>query len=412
MKTFLFIVACLLTISFKCSAKTVRVGHYQTYHSIHEALAAVENGDSIWVDGGVYREKNIVINKSITLIGRDYPVLDGEHSYQIVSIRADYVTIRGFRLINSGVSSLDDIAAIKIYERRNVTVADNIFENTFFGIYSQSGLQCTFENNKLTASAKTEQQSGNGIHCWKSDSMKIIGNTISGHRDGIYFEFVTNSVIWRNMCYNNMRYGLHFMFSHNDSYISNIFKQNGAGVSVMFTHGVRMFNNYFEDNWGDAAYGIFLKEITDSYIIGNKFIGNTSGIYMEGTNRVLVEKNQFQNNGWGMKIQASCVDNTITLNNFLSNTFDVATNGTLVENNFDHNYWDKYEGYDLNKDNTGDVPYRPVSLYSMIIEQNPAAMMLFRSFMTSLLDKSEKIFPTLTPENLKDNYPLMKPLHL
>jgi nitrous oxidase accessory protein len=48
----------------------------------------------------------------------------------------------------------------------------------------------------------------------------------------------------------------------------------------------------------------------------------------------------------------------------------------------------------------------------MIVEKNPAAMMLFRSFMTSLLDKSEKVVPTLTPENLKDNYPLMKPLHL
>ncbi|HLG39526.1 MAG TPA: hypothetical protein VI461_07650, partial [Chitinophagaceae bacterium] len=108
----------------------------------------------------------------------------------------------------------------------------------------------------------------------------------------------------------------------------------------------------------------------------------------------------------------SCMDNTITNNNFLSNTFDVGTNGSLVLNSFDHNYWDKYEGYDLNRDNTGDVPYRPVSLYSMIVEKNPAAMMLFRSFMTSLLDKSEKILPTLTPENLKDNYPFMKPLHL
>jgi nitrous oxidase accessory protein len=202
------------------------------------------------------------------------------------------------------------------------------------------------------------------------------------------------------------------MFSHNDAYISNVFRNNGAGVSVMFTHGVKMFNNYFEENWGDAAYGIFLKEISDSYIIGNKFLKNTSGIFMEGASRIKVEKNEFKDNGWAMKIQASCMDNEIVNNNFEGNTFDVGTNGTLVMNSFDHNYWDKYEGYDLNRDNTGDVPYRPVSLYSMIVEKNPAAMMLYRSFMTTLLDKSEKILPTLTPENLKDNYPFMKPLHL
>ena len=34
-------------------------------------------------------------------------------------------------------------------------------------------------------------------------------------------------------------------------------------------------------------------------------------------------------------------------------------------------------------------------------------MMLFRSFITSLLDKTEKLIPSLTPENLKDNTPLM-----
>ena len=78
-----------------------------------------------------------------------------------------------------------------------------------------------------------------------------------------------------------------------------------------------MFNNYFEENWGDAAYGLLLKEISDSFIIGNKFDKNTSGIYMEGTNRILVEKNIFESNGWGMKIQASCMDNTIRENNFV-----------------------------------------------------------------------------------------------
>lgn len=106
------------------------------------------------------------------------------------------------------------------------------------------------------------------------------------------------------------------------------------------------------------------------------------------------------------------MDIELSNNNFISNTFDVGTNGSLVLNTFNHNYWDKYEGYDLNKDKIGDVPYRPVSMYSMIIEQNPPAMILFRSFMTALLDKTEKVLPTLTPENLKDNHPLMKPLPL
>ncbi|OQY93324.1 MAG: nitrous oxide reductase [Sphingobacteriales bacterium UTBCD1] len=412
MKKLIYIFAGLMMTGFTSFARIIKVGKQQQVRSISQAISLASAGDTIWVENGTYREKNMVINKPVVLLGINYPVLDGEHQYEIISVKANNVTIKGFRIENTGVSSLEDIAAIKIYSCSNVTVSGNIFKDTFFGIYSQSSVNCLFENNKLTASAKTEQASGNGIHCWKSDSLRIIGNTITGHRDGIYFEFVTNSVIWRNDSHNNMRYGLHFMFSNNDAYISNIFRNNGAGVSVMFTHGVKMFNNYFEENWGDASYGIFLKEISDSYIIGNKFLRNTSGIFMEGASRVRVEKNEFKDNGWAMKIQASSTDNVITRNNFLGNTFDVGTNGTLVMNSFDHNYWDKYEGYDLNRDNTGDIPYRPVSLYSMIVEKNPSAMMLYRSFMTSLLDKSEKILPTLTPENLKDNYPLMKPLAL
>ncbi len=393
-------------------SKTIIVGEVADYHSIRTAIQDAQPGDTIQVLKGLYKEKNIVVDKSLFLQGINFPILDGEHKYEILSIKADNVTISGFLLRNSGISSLIDIAGIKIYDRKNVTIVNNKLEGTFFGIYLQNATNCRVENNELTAYAASDQQSGNGIHCWKCDSLCIIGNSITGHRDGIYFEFVTNSVIWRNHSFNNIRYGLHFMFSHNDAYISNVFHNNSAGVSVMFTHGVKMFNNVFEDNWGDGCYGIFLKEISDSYIIGNHFLRNTTAIFAEGGTRIQMQKNSFIDNGWGLKIQASCQDVAIQNNNFIGNTFDVGTNGTLVLNTFNNNYWDKYEGYDLNKDGEGDVPYHPVSLYSMIVEKNPPAMILFRSFITTLMDKTEKVIPSLTPENLKDDHPLMKPLPL
>jgi nitrous oxidase accessory protein len=411
MKIFLIILICLIHV-FHVEGRTIRVGRQQAIKTIRQALESAKHGDSILVDPGVYHEKGIVINKTIFLIGNGFPVLDGDGKYEIISVKANGVLVTGFKLIHSGVSSIEDFAGIKIYNSRDVIIRNNILEDTFFGIYSQYGTNCTIEKNILRAYSKEEQQAGNGIHCWKSDSMRIIANNISGHRDGIYFEFVTNSIIWRNSSIGNLRYGLHFMFSNHDAYIGNIFKNNGAGVAVMFSHHVKMICNFFEENWGDAAYGLLLKEIADSYLENNRFTKNTIGIYMEGASRINMEKNVFKNNGYALKIQASCMDIVLTKNNFLGNTFDVGTNGSLVLNRFDNNYWDKYEGYDLDKDKIGDVPYRPVSMYSMIIEQNPPAMMLFRSFMTTLLDKTEKIIPTLTPENLKDNYPLMKPLPL
>ena len=408
----IFYITIFIFFANSLSAKTIHVGNQQAVKTIQQALSTAVNGDTVLVGAGHYHEKNLIINKSIFLLGINRPVLDGDHKYEIISIKANRVVVEGFNIIHSGISSIEDYAGIKIYSSRDVMIRNNILEDTFFGIYTQYGTNCTIEKNTLIANSKEDQQSGNGIHCWKADSMRIIANNITGHRDGIYFEFVTNSIIWRNISETNLRYGLHFMFSNNDAYISNVFKNNGAGVAVMFSHHVKMIHNYFEENWGDGAYGLLLKEISDSYIETNRFVKNTIGILMEGASRMHLEKNVFEANGWAMKIQASCMDVTVIKNNFKANTFDVGTNGSLVLNTFNNNYWDKYEGYDLDKDKLGDIPYRPVSLYAMIIEQNPPAMILFRSLMTSLLDKTEKILPSLTPENLKDEHPLMKPLPL
>ena len=411
MKTFTIILLFIL-FAKSSQAKNIHVGKQQVFKTITLAIQSASIGDTVFVEYSVYHERNIVINKTIFLIGLNHPVLDGDHQFEIISIKADDVIVDGFKIIKSGFATLDDPCGIKVYNRNYVVIQNNILDDNFFGIYIQNGTNCIIKNNKLLAFGKDEQRIGNGIHCWKSDSLQIIGNTISGHRDGIYFEFVTNSVIWRNISTQNIRYGLHFMFSNDDAYISNIFKSNGAGVAVMFTKRVKMFNNYFEENWGDAAYGLLLKEISDSFIIGNKFDKNTSGIYMEGTNRILVEKNIFESNGWGMKIQASCMDNTIRENNFVGNTFDISTNGSLVLNCFNGNYWDKYEGYDLNKNGVGDVPFHPLSLFAVLTEKNPSAMLLFRSFMITLLDKSEKILPSITPDNFIDNFPLTHSLSL
>lgn len=397
-----------LFFAYPSSGKIIHVGSRQQFKTVTAGIKAAAIGDTVLVDPGFYKEKNLQILKSIVLKGINHPVLDGENKYEVISIKADKVEINGFKIIRSGHSSLVDLSGIKIYDSRNVTIKNNILKDTFFGIYVQNGLNCTIENNQVISVGISEQQNGNGIHCWQSDGLRIIRNTVTGHRDGIYFEFVKNSIIWRNTSVKNVRYGLHFMFSNDDTYVGNVFENNGSGVSIMFSHRIKMFNNFFEQNWGDAAYGILLKEISDGYMEGNYFSKNTSAIYMEGANRITMRRNTFKNNGWALKIQASCSDVVLERNNFIGNTFDVGTNGSLVLNRFTNNYWDKYEGYDLDKDQIGDIAYRPVSMFSMIVEKYPSSMILFRTFIVTLLDKTEKIMPTLTPENLKDQAPLMR----
>jgi len=409
-KYFLLLLLCI--VPFCINAKTLHIGKGFPFSQIKPAIEAAEDGDSLFVHQGIYKEGNILIRKAIAFIGVDYPVLDGQYKYEVLSIKANGVLVKGFKIIQSGSSSLEDISGIKVYNSYYVTIEDNILEDNFFAIFLDYNRHTIVKNNRIRGTGKKESQMGNGIHCWKSDSLQIIGNTINKHRDGIYFEFVTGSVIWNNTSTHNARYGLHFMFSNDDIYVHNFFKQNGAGVAVMYSKRVSMYNNVFVQNWGDASYGLMLKEIYHGFIRGNKIYNNTTGILMDGASRLTIEKNIIESNGWGMKIMANCTDNVLKENNFLANTFDMSTNGTLVLNTFNGNYWDKYEGYDLNRDGIGDVPFHPLSIFSVIVEKNPPAMILFRSFLVSLLDRSEKLIPSLTPDNFVDEKPLMKKLNL
>jgi nitrous oxidase accessory protein len=408
-----------------CLAKTWQVRKPGPLSSVKEAVRLASAGDTILVYPGLYQEKGLTIDKLLYLKGmvgggvngagangEHGPVLDGEGKFEIVVIKSSGVVFEGFTIRHSGYSSWIDIAGIRLVEVKRVTVRNNFLDDTFFGLYCQNSDSCLLTGNRMESRASSAGQSGNGIHCWRCSHMKLVNNVVTRHRDGIYFEFVTQSLIQGNHSYFNLRYGLHFMFSHDDIYERNTFEHNEAGVSVMFSHGVDMRGNTFADNLGGGAFGILLKEITDSRVESSHFMHNTVGIFMEGTTRVEVEHNEFSGNGWAMKIQASCSEDTIARNNFKGNTFDIATNGTLVLNIFDHNYWDKYEGYDLNRDGMGDVPYHPVSLYAMVAEKNSAVMMLYHSFIVSLLDRSEKVIPSITPANLVDHQPYMKPLAL
>jgi nitrous oxidase accessory protein len=407
MKTFLISVLLgLLSYSGFALPRTWHISPQQP--GLTAAVERAKPGDTIRLRAGTYAEGNVIIQKNLVLIGEPGAVLDGQGKFEILTIAKARVSILRLTFRRSGRSNMDDYAGIKVHDAHGVRILNNKFEETFFGIHLSNSDSAYIAGNRLVATAANEYELGNGIHLWKCNHARIEKNHITGHRDGIYFEFVTNARIYKNQSHKNMRYGLHFMFSNDNEYRENVFRNNGAGVAVMYTKGVRMINNVFEQNWGAAAYGMLLKDIRDSEVRGNQFLNNTSGIYMEGTSRTQFEGNLFQSNGWAIQLQASCDDNHFSGNNFIANTFDMATNGHVVLNKIDGNYWDKYQGYDLDRDGRGDVPHYPVSLFASLSERVPAAMLLWRSFLVYLMEKAEKVMPAIIPIDLRDNQPQMK----
>ena len=391
------LLAGTITVCGSCEVKTIK-----------EGVALAADFDTLLIKKGTYKEFNIQITKPLTIIGENYPVIDGEDKGEIITIVSDNVTIDGLFIINVGTSYTADYAAIRVVQSENFLIQNVVLEKLFFGIYLEKSKNGRVYHNKIIGDAVDEYNSGNGIQLWYSQNIVVERNIVQHVRDGIYLEFSDNITIENNISSDNLRYGLHFMFSNDDIYKDNTFENNGAGVAVMFSKRIKMQGNTFRKNWGTTSFGVLLKEINDAEIIGNTFEENTVGISIEGSNRINYSKNNFIKNGWAIKVRGACYTNTFIHNNFMYNSFDLAYNSNLNDNIFDENYWSDYTGYDLDRNGTGDIPYRPVKLFSYIVNRTPETIILLRSLFMDIIDFSEKVSPVFTPDELVDAKPLMK----
>lgn len=403
----------LLTVIFSCFlgaiyANTIEVCSSCSVSSIKQAISLAEDGDTIFVKAGVYKEHDIEIQKSIKVIAEEGAIIDGENKGEIVRIQADGVTFDGFEIINVGSSNLTDYAAIRIQRVNNFVVQNLIIRKPFFAIYLQAANEGVIRNNIVYGEAEQEYNAGNGIHMWKSSNNLIEGNQLFRMRDGIYCEFSDENLFKDNISKDNIRYALHFMFCHYADVTGNTFYHNGAGIAVMYSKYMNMYENTMRDNWGAASYGVLLKEVVDCEIHHNDFLRNTTAINIEGGTRIQYYNNDFLNNGWAINSRGGNYHNYFKNNNFINNSFDVAFTGSVNNNNFNGNYWSDYTGYDLDRDGVGDVPYSPVKLFNYLVNKSPEAIILLRSMFVDIVEFAEKVSPVFTPEGLQDETPSMK----
>jgi nitrous oxidase accessory protein len=399
--------ALLVVLATVMPSRTWTVRPGSALPTLTAALAQAADGDTILVADGDYREPEIRVTRRVVIRGLGAPVFHGG-DHQVLTVLADSVTISGLIIRDITPSATEDRAGIRVSDSRGCRIEHNTLLGTFFGIYLSHATGCLISDNRVVGSGTTEAVSGNAIHSWTSDSLTIRGNIVSGHRDGIYFEFTTHARVFGNTSDRNLRYGLHFMFSDDCEYRENSFTANRAGVAVMYSRRVTMSGNHFVRSSGSSAYGLLLKEISDSRLTHNLFERNTVALYAEGTNRVTADSNQFLENGWAVQVLADAQGTSFRQNRFEGNSFDVSTNSVNASSLFDGNFWDRYNGYDLDRDGRGDVPFAPVRLFALIVQQNAPTLILLRSFFVSVLDAAERVAPVLTPATMIDRHPLMR----
>ena len=375
---------------------------------IAAALRAAQPGDTIFIHRGSYRESTLQVMTPMVLRGEPGTVLDGQGQHALLIVHASHVTVQGLTLRNTGFSGIDDRAALRFVDVADCHAIGNTIEQAFFGIYLARVTGCDVRDNHISGTAGGEMDAGNGIHLWYARDVHLTRNTVQRHRDGIYFEFTHGSVVRDNLSRDNGRYGLHFMFSDSCQYLHNRFVHNAAGIAVMYTSHVEIRDNLFAEARGSASYGLLLKSISDSRIEGNVFRSNSIALHLEDANRNQILGNRLESNGWALRLMASADDNQVARNDFVGNSFDVVAMGDRNSTRMHDNYWDAYRGYDLDRDGVGDVPHHPVRLFALIVEHNPPALVLLRSFLLDLLDLAERVMPVLTPASVVDTAPSMR----
>lgn len=390
------------------SSKTISVCTNCTIQTVKNAISIAENGDTIKIQSGVYKEGFLPITKSISIIGENGVVIDGLKENHVLGVYANGVRIQNLKVIGSGISDLSEFAGVHTEKVKDCYFENLSLEDNVYGFYLAETTNCTLKNNSSIGNAENEVLGGNGIHLWSASHNKIIGNKLKKHRDGIYLEFSEHLEIEGNESEENIRYGMHFMFSSHNQFNKNIFKNNSAGVAVMYSKDITMEENQFLENWGESSNGILLKDIVDSTLSKNRFEGNTIAVFADGITNINFQNNDFIDNGWGIKILGNTDYNKITDNNFIKNVFDISTNTKSTTNLFSKNYWDHYEGYDLNKDQIGDIPHKTIHFFGYWIAVYPFLMVLYESPVVLFLQGIEKAFPIVTPIEFEDQHPRMK----
>lgn len=375
---------------------------------ITSALALAQPHDTLVVHQGLYREPTVMVRLPVSIIGEPGAVLDGEGQRALMIVFANGVTVQSLTFRHTGFSGIDDRAALRFVDAQDCRVIGNQVQDAFFGIYLARVTRCDVRDNIVSGTSGGEMDAGNGIHLWYARDVTLAHNLVQRHRDGIYFEFTHGGVVRDNISRENSRYGLHFMFSDSCRYIHNQFVRNSAGIAVMYTNHVEIRDNLFADARGSASYGLLLKAISDSRIERNVFRSNSVALHLEDANRNQILGNRMERNGWAVRLMTNADDNVIAGNDFVANAFDVVASGERNSTRMHGNHWDNYRGYDLDRDGIGDLPHHPVRLFALIVENNPPALILLRSFLLDLLDLAERVLPVLIPATVIDTAPSMR----
>lgn len=411
--------AGLLLIGAVTLAPAERAHAQEPAVSIAQLIDRAAPGSTVEVPAGTYHEQ-VTVTKPLTLVGVGRPVIDGGGKGDVVVIAADGVTLRGFVIQGSNTEVSDEPCAVRLNGNR-ATIEQNVIRNVLYGIILEDTVGHTIRGNEISSIVSfNAERRGHAVYMYHSQDNTITDNTIHDVKDGVFIGFGDHNHVEGNTV-TRARYGIHYMYANDNTFIRNSFTDSVAGGALMFSRGIILRDNVFSGNRSAASgYGILFKDVDDVEMTGNLIHHNRLGMTMEGAPHtpgatVLIKHNLIGFNQSALELSTTTAA-VFTENTFTGNLDEVSSRGgdlgTTNSWSADGvgNYWDEYQGYDANNDGRGDIPFRYQSAYNQLAREHEALRAYAYTPARTALDMVARWFPVYQPEpDAVDDHPLMSP---
>lgn len=399
--------------------------------------------DIIVVEGGAYHER-IRVDKPISLIGRGWPIIDGDGQGDVVTITADDAVISGFELRGSGRAVSQEPAAVKILDADRTKITGNRIRASHFGIHATGATSATISDNDIRAGAGVPQERrGHAIYLWEVGDTTVLRNTVREAADGIHLEFAHDNLVVENRV-TDSRYAIHLMYANKNTIVGNVLRDNLSGAVLMFSHDLIVKQNDFSANRaGATGAGMLLKDNDNIFVEANRFERNKYGMLIEGAPQsvgatAILRKNVVALNDTGVGITSNSpitfvenamIDNIVQVKATsgagralgdhgggvaIGSTADdkpgAAPRGAVWASNGRGNYWSDYRGFDEDGDGVGDQPYQPRPAFAGRLDDNETLQFFQFTPAQQALDLAADMFPVYRYDAvIEDGAPLMRP---
>jgi len=280
------------------------------YSTIQKAISNANSGDTIYVRAGTYYE-NLIVDKSVTLEGenRDTTIIDGGGNGDVIRVAADYITITGFTITNSGNNKITR-TGVKLWASY-ANISGNIISYNFAGIWGQetkSNIIC--DNIFIEDGVQFE---GTLKSCFDH---VIVNNTVNG-KPLLYYKDKDDFTVPSDC-------GQILLFNCDNVLISDIsIDHTDWGVLLAWCDECTIQNLNISNNNGDGIVLINSNNniVKDNNLLSNNMIGITSSL----SSYNLIKDNTITGDTWvgiSLTVSDNCqvLDNNIVLDYTIRNS--------------------------------------------------------------------------------------------